>query len=72
MALIDCAEPNVEDEIETSDNGNKIKRKTKDNLANKAYELKAEKYVWYIFFLYGKNGLRKQCDVPKIPFDFVQ
>lgn len=72
MALIDCAKPNVEGQIKTFDNRNKIKCKTKDNLTNKAYELKTEKYAWYIFHLYGENGLKKQCDVPIIPLDYVQ
>lgn len=72
MAPIDCAEPNVEDEIEISVNDNEIRRKTKDNIVNEAHELKAEEYTWYFLFPYGKNGLREQRDVPITPLDYFQ
>ncbi|GFU99744.1 uncharacterized protein TNCV_49601 [Trichonephila clavipes] len=72
MAPIDCAEQKDKDEIEISDNGNVIRRKTKNNIVNQAHELKAEEFAWYFLFPYGKNRLREQCDVPIAPMDYFQ
>ncbi|GFV85977.1 uncharacterized protein TNCV_203571 [Trichonephila clavipes] len=72
MAPIDCAEPNVEDGVEISDNRNEIRRKTKINIVNEVHEWKAEEYAWYFHFSYGKNRLREQRDVPITPLDYFQ
>ncbi|GFY69350.1 uncharacterized protein TNIN_472071 [Trichonephila inaurata madagascariensis] len=72
MAPVDCAEPNVEDEIEISDNSNEIRCKTKNNIVNEANKLEAEEYAWYFLFPYGKNGLREQRDVPITQLDYFQ
>ncbi|GFU37658.1 uncharacterized protein NPIL_464071 [Nephila pilipes] len=71
-APIDCAEPNVEDKIEISNNGKEIRLKTKDSIVNEAHELKAEEYACYFLFPYGKNGLREQRYVPITPLDYFQ
>ncbi|KAF9409134.1 hypothetical protein HW555_011413 [Spodoptera exigua] len=60
MLPIDSVQPDVEDELEVSENINEIRRKTDNNIVNEAYELKAEEFAWYQLFPYGKNGLKEQ------------
>lgn len=67
---IDSVQPVVEDEQEVSENVNKIRRKTNNNIANEAYELKAEEFAWYQLFPYGRNGLKEQRPVNISPFDY--
>ncbi|GFR26382.1 uncharacterized protein TNCT_70581 [Trichonephila clavata] len=72
MAPIDRVEPNVEDEIEISDDDNEIKRKTKNNIVIEAHELKAEDFSWYFLFPYCKKILREQYNVPITPLECFQ
>ncbi|CAG5002806.1 unnamed protein product [Parnassius apollo] len=65
MLPIDSVQPDVEDELEVSENVNEIRRKTNNNIVNEAYELKAEEFAWYQLFPYacarkveGENGNR--------------
>ncbi|VVC90599.1 unnamed protein product, partial [Leptidea sinapis] len=60
MLPIDSVQPDVEVELEVSENVNEIRRKTNNNIVNEAYELKAEEFAWYQLFPYGKNGLKEQ------------
>lgn len=72
MAPIDCAQPDVEDELEVSSNLNEITRKTRDNIVNEAHELKSEEYAWYFLFPYGINGLKQERPVKITPLDYFQ
>ncbi|CAG5052131.1 unnamed protein product [Parnassius apollo] len=72
MLPIDSVQPDVEDELEVSENVNEIRRKTNNNIVNEAYELKAEEFAWYQLFPYGKNGLKEQRPVNISPLDYYQ
>lgn len=72
MLPIDSVQPDVEDELEVSENVNEIIRKTNNNIVNEAYELKAEEFAWYQLFPYGKNGLKEQRPVNISPLDYYQ
>ncbi|KNE86955.1 hypothetical protein PSTG_19676, partial [Puccinia striiformis f. sp. tritici PST-78] len=72
MAPIDCAQPDVEDELEVSSNLNEITRKTRDNIVNEAHELKSEEFAWYFLFPYGINGLKEERPVKITPLDYFQ
>lgn len=60
MALIDCVQPTVENQLEVSDNIHEIRRKTQDNIVNTEYELTAEELAWYFLFPHGINGWGEQ------------
>ncbi|GIY52632.1 hypothetical protein CDAR_584341 [Caerostris darwini] len=72
MAPIDVMQPNVENEIQVSRNLNEITRKTKDNIVNVDHELKAEEFVWYFLFPYGKNGFKEGRPVKITALDYFQ
>lgn len=72
MAPIDCAQPDVEDELEISGNLNKIVRKTRDNIVNEVHELRAEEFAWYFLFPNGINGLKEDRSVKITPLDYFQ
>ncbi|KAL3271802.1 hypothetical protein HHI36_022272 [Cryptolaemus montrouzieri] len=72
MLPIDSVQPDVEDELEVSENVNEIRRKTNNNIVNEAYELKAEEFAWYQLFPYGKNGLKEQRPINITPLDYYQ
>lgn len=72
MLPIDSAQPDVEDELEVSENVNEIKRKTNNNIVNEGHELKAEEFAWYQLFPYGRNGLKEQRPVNISPLDYYQ
>lgn len=73
MAPIDFQQPDVEQELEVSENLNEIIRKTKDNIVNVEHELKAEEFGWFNLFPYGKNGLNEPTRPVKIsPLDYFQ
>lgn len=56
---IDLVQPDVEEELNVSDNQNKIVRKTKDKIVNENHALKAEEFGWYHLFPCRKNGLQE-------------
>ena len=72
MAPIDCLQPVVEDELEVSDNINEIRRKTRDNIVNIEYELRAEELAWYFLFPHGINGWGEQRENKITPLDYYQ
>ena len=72
MGPIDCVQPDVEEELEVSDNLNEIVRKTRDNIVNEAHEWKSEEFAWYFLFPNGINGLKQQRQVTITPLDYYQ
>ena len=54
MGPIDRSEPDVEDILHLEEDGNRITRKTKDNIMKEAHEPRSEEFVWYFLFPYGK------------------
>ena len=72
MFPVESTQPDVDDELQISENLNEIVRKTKDNIVNVTHELKSEEFAWYHLYPYGVNGFYQSRLVKITPLDYYQ
>lgn len=72
MGPADCFQPDVNDELEVTQNLNEIVLKTRDNIVNKINEGKPEDLLWYHPIVYGIKGLKQEVPVKNLPPYYYQ
>ena len=72
MLPVESIQPDVDDELQVSENLNEIVRKTEDNIVNVTHELKSEEFAWYHLFPYAINGFQQSRPVKITPLDYYQ